>query len=256
MLGRQRRRALRLRPGRAGAAGRHGRARRSTRSGNRSSMLPENPNEALLGSVGQARRDRGMSDPYGGDSGAPAPAGPGPSAVTPASDPGNGRTPASPRSCSTTRCPASGGSRSTGPRSATPSTTRCGGELLRRAARGRRRRRGAGDDRPRRRQLLLGRLRAGRRQRGRASTPYFTAGRRGPLAPARDRGVDGDLGPGQAGHRPGPRLLPGRRQRAGHRLRPGLRGRGRPDRLPGGALRRARHAVPRLVHGHAQRPWR
>ena len=40
------------------------------------------------------------------------------------------------------------------------------------------------------------------------------------------------LGPGQAGHRPGARLLPRRRQRAGDRLRPRLRGRGRADRLP------------------------
>ena len=77
--------------------------------------------------------------------------------------------------------------------------------------------------------------------------PHFTAPRRGPLAPPRHRDVDGDLGPGQAGDRAGARLLPGRRQRAGHRLRPRLRGRGRQDGLPGRALRRARHAVPRLV---------
>ena len=48
--------------------------------------------------------------------------------------------------------------------------------------------------------------------------PGFTAGRRRPVAPPRHRALDEHLGPRQARHRPGPRLLPGRRQRAGHRL--------------------------------------
>ncbi len=39
-------------------------------------------------------------------------------------------------------------------------------------------------------------------------------------------------------------------------LRPRLHRRGRPDGLPGGALRRARHALPRLVPRHARGPWR
>ena len=56
----------------------------------------------------------------------------------------------------------------------------------------------------------------------------------------------------QARDRAGARLLPRRRQRARHRLRPRLHRRGRADGLPGRALRRARHALPRVVPRHAQ----
>ena len=41
-------------------------------------------------------------------------------------------------------------------------------------------------------------------------------------------------------------------ERARDRLRPRLHGRGRADGLPGGALRRARHALPPVVPRHAQ----
>ena len=114
------------------------------------------------------------------------------------------------------------------------------------------RRRRARHDRPRRRHVLLGRLRPRRRQRG-PRVPALHGAGRGPVAPPRHRDVDGHLGPAEAGDRPGARLLPGRRQRAGHRVRPRLRGRRRQDGLPGGALRRARHAVPRLAARHAGR---
>ena len=51
--GRQRRRALRVRPGRAGAARRRSTARRSTRSPMPLTEMPPEPNEALLNSVGE-----------------------------------------------------------------------------------------------------------------------------------------------------------------------------------------------------------
>ena len=60
--------------------------------------------------------------------------------------------------------------------------------------------------------------------------PHFTAGRRRTVAAPRHRRMDEHLGPGQAGDRPGARLLPGRRQRARHRLRPRVRRRRRQDR--------------------------
>ena len=82
--------------------------------------------------------------------------------------------------------------------------------------------------------------------------PYYTRGRRRPVAPPRHRELDEHLGPGEAGDRAGARLLPGRRQRARDRLRPRLHGRGRADGLSGGALRCARHALPPVVPRHAQ----
>ncbi len=124
------------------------------------------------------------------------------------------------------------------------------GEIDRGAAGGRCRPRGEGQHRAGGGHLLLGRLRPRRGQR-RPGDALVHRRRRRAVAPPRDRGVDEHLGPGQAGHRPGARLLPGRRQRAGHRVRPRLRGRRRQDGLPGGALRRARHAVPRVVPGDA-----
>ena len=82
--------------------------------------------------------------------------------------------------------------------------------------------------------------------------PFFTAHGDGQWPRHVTEGWIEHLGSGQAGDRPGAWLLPGRRQRAGHRLRPGLRRRGRPDRLPGRPLRRARHALPPVDDGHAQ----
>ena len=98
--------------------------------------------------------------------------------------------------------------------------------------------------------MLLRRLRPRRRQR-RPRLAVLHRRRRRPVAAPRHRRLDEHLGPGQAGDRAGPRLLPGRRQRARDRLRPRLRRRGRPDRLSRRALRRARHAVPRVVRRHA-----
>ena len=163
--------------------------------------------------------------------------------------------PASRWSSSTTRPPASGASRSTGPRSATPSTTRCGARCIAalRAADGDDAR--AGHHRARRRHVLLGRLRPGRRQRGHRAAVLHRR-RRGPVAPPRHRGLDVDLGPGQAGHRPGARLLPGRRVRAGHRVRPRLRRR----RTPRSATRPCASARPTCSSTPGSwacgRPWR
>ena len=82
--------------------------------------------------------------------------------------------------------------------------------------------------------------------------PDYTV-ERGRLSPLGHRGLDEHLGPRQAGDRAGAQLLPRRRDRARHGVRPRLRRRGRADRLPRGALRHARHAVPRVDDGHAHR---
>ena len=103
----------------------------------------------------------------------------------------------------------------------------------------------------RRGQVLLRGLRPGRRQRG-PRLPVLHGRRRRPVAAPRHRGLDEHLGPGQAGDRPGPRLLPRGRQRARDGLRPRLHGRGRADGLSGRTLWRARHALPRLARRHAQ----
>ena len=79
------------------------------------------------------------------------------------------------------------------------------------------------------------------------------SGRARARIPARSPGLDEHLGPRQAGDRAGAQLLPRRRDRARHRVRPRLRRRGRADRLPRGALRHARHAVPRVDDGDAHR---
>ena len=119
------------------------------------------------------------------------------------------------------------------------------------AARARPGPRRVGHDHPRRGPVVLGRLRPRRRQRG-PGDAVLHAGRRRRVAAPRHRRLDEHLGSRQAGDRAGARLLPRRRERARDRLRPRLHGRGRADGLPGGALRRARHALPPVVPRHAQ----
>ena len=125
------------------------------------------------------------------------------------------------------------------------------GDVLARAVHRRRRPRRARADRARRRAVVLRRLRHRRRQRG-PRPALLHAGRRRPLAAARHHRVDEHLGPGQAGDRPGARVLPRGRQRARHRLRPRVHRRGRADGLSRGAVRRARHALPPVVPRDAQ----
>ncbi len=101
-----------------------------------------------------------------------------------------------------------------------------------------------GDRDPRRRAVLQCRVRP-RPGPERAVAVADHQGRRrlGPSCPQR---LVPDDGPRNADHRPGARVLPRRRHRAGHCVRPRVRRPRRPDRLPAGAQHElARHGVAR-----------